>query len=132
MGRSVSVPRYAESVVYAAIAPEDDDEWGYDNIKEDLKGSLKAAFPTLEDADGWIGNEDEILLENKVAKVTLSGYGGLVAVAVVPKDPDNALNVKWAASVYKSLEGAVTEVFGSAYKKVGSFSNGEGVYEEVK
>ena len=60
---------------------EDDWEFEYDWLRDDLRERAGRAFPSLIPHDGWRGREDRILMRNAYADFGVSVYGGLVAVA---------------------------------------------------
>lgn len=126
MGRSVSVPSDAFAVSYQQFDGEEDFDWEF--FIDDIKEQVKSEFPSFEDADFWLDREDHALLENRFAYFGVSEYCGLVSLWLVLKDElddrDYALAQGWANRVKSSFE----KKFGTL-RKVGSFSNGEGVYE---
>lgn len=140
MGRSVNYPSNSEFTVFMA-GPEledglDDytDEWDW--FKENLSDRLVEAFPSLSECDTWDGRECHGFLENSFGKFFLSEYCGLVSLSFKLDDLcDNVfyggsdttgLGENWASNAYDSV---VEKFKDSLYRKLGSFSNGEGVYE---
>ena len=87
MGRSVSYPSGA-IVAFTVLEVENDDDWEfeYEWLREDLRERAARAFPSLISHDGWRGQEDRILMRNAYADFGLSVYGGLVAVWIVERD----------------------------------------------
>jgi hypothetical protein len=104
----------------------------FDQIVEDFRQHLKHLFPSVESADDWIGREDHVLAENKLARFGVSEYCGLVSYWIVPVEPDyygpntEALSRRWIASIEDKFVAAFGEL-----SKVGSLSNGEGVYRRI-
>jgi hypothetical protein len=129
MGRSVSTPRNAESVVYSDHDIDDQDLW--DEAIYDLKDALTERFPSLSSDTGWIDREDRIIASNRMAYITVSEYCGVVAVCAVPRDADNPLHVHWASSIEGNLTKCVKETFGHTLRRLGTMSNGEGVYQRA-
>jgi hypothetical protein len=112
---------------------EDHDGWRFDQIVEDFRSHLKHLFPSVEDADDWIGREDHVLAENRLARFGISEYCGLVSYWIVPKesgyysdDQIEPLAKRWIDSISDKIVAAFGEL-----TKVGSFSNGEGVYRRI-
>ena len=128
MGRSVYVPSGAEVVVYIVVG-NIEDEYEFNDLVENLKYEIQADFPSLEEAEGYFDREGQVILANKLVKVGISEYCGLAAVFVVPEE-DNNLAYAFANKIEAKFKKAVAGVAGPVYKKVGSFSNGEGVYEK--
>ena len=106
-----------------------------DDIIEDFRSHLKHLFPSVESADDWIGREDHVLAENKLARFGISEYCGLVAYWIVPRsfneyygdtDP-SPLSERWVDNIADKFVAAFGEL-----TKVGSMSNGEGVYRQIR
>ena len=141
MGRSVSTPSAARVVVYAHIPYEEDEDLSRINWDDDmanLKGALQAAFPLLGEADCWLGNEDHVILKNRLAAVTVSEYCGIVAVCLVPymyeygcRVDDAPLSVQCIKNAEGRFRKVVAEVFGETLVKMGTMSNGVGVFRKV-
>lgn len=143
MGRSVSYPSNA-IVTFKDVShhgyecdengehSEEHDEFlgqiDWDDFIYMLKEQAIELWPTLEAADAWIGNENHILASNQFAHFGVSEYCGLASVWIAPNDDceQPELAKHWMAQV----EAKFMETFGE-YKKVATFSNGEGVYEKV-
>ena len=132
MGRSVSVPSGAAVVAYAAL--ECEEQWEYDDIKDNLIEALCEAFPSAYESDRYLGNEDVVLVQNKIAFIGLSEYCGLASFWIVPRtdsDQQEALGANWANKVEAKFKKVIADVVGPVYYKQGSFSNGEGVYAKA-
>jgi hypothetical protein len=108
------------------------DEFDWDEELDDFRSHLKELFPSVEPADEWIDREDHVLAENKLARFGMSEYCGLVSYWVVPSMPDprttnhDAFADRWIASIADKFVAAFGEL-----TKVGSLSNGEGVYRRI-
>jgi len=132
MARTVSRPCNATAVAYTHLEYEDEyDDWTFDNFVEWFKDTCKEHWPSLEEPNKstWIGREDHVLLENAHAQIGISEYMGLVAVWIVPVNDDwyyehNGLHDHWCAQIEPKFE----ELFGTL-RKIGTFSNGEAVFE---
>ena len=75
MGRSVSYP--AGSVVAFRLLDDGEDEdvdWAYECLVDEVIDTTKAAFPSFERFDGWRGREDRILLRNAFADCGISTW----------------------------------------------------------
>jgi hypothetical protein len=94
---------------------------------------IKEIFPSFEPCDKWLDREDHAIAENSFAYFGISEYCGLVAIWLVRKelnvfDPLNyGLADRWLAQVEKKF----LATFGTL-RKLGSMSNGEGVYERIE
>lgn len=138
MGRSVSYPKGA--VVSFSVLDEDDDdqEFAYGWLLDDLRERAGEAFPSLAHFSGWRGREDRILMRNAFADFGVSTYGSLVAVWIVERDdatyweadwrhPRSARAQHWLAQIADRFDA----LFGD-YDCLGHMSNGEGVYRRRK
>ena len=148
MGRSVSYPSNALIVTFNTIqsyyeAEEYDVEIGaateigeeienplaWDDLIEDLVNTCEECWPSLNPDDKWVDSEDHAILSNRLVRVGVSEYCGLVAYWVIPneRNPEcESLATRWA----KQIEEVFVRKFGG-YKKVGSMSNGAGVYQKI-
>lgn len=131
MGRSVSYPSGAAQVVYADasdIEDSDDFSWHVESLQE----AGKLLFKSMSDCDDWVGREDRAVLENRLARIGVSEYCGLVAVWALPKTDDygndNPLAIRWAETINLA---PLAECFGRRLTRLGTFSNGEGVYQRA-
>lgn len=118
---------------------EQDSQLLFDDFNEDLKTLLVEAFPSLTSDEKWLGREDRALLSNGYAYFGWSEYCGLVSVWVSAKEKDwNAsgawysMRDKWIASIEKKFAKTVAKAWGVPLTKVGTFSNGECVFQEKK
>ena len=139
MGRSVSYPTGSVVAFRLLDDSEDDDaDWVYECLVDDIIDTTKAAFPSFETFDGWRGREDRILLRNAFADCGISTYCGLAAIWLIERDdarfweadffhPRAARARHWIAQVAPRFE----QMFGKL-KMVGRFSNGEAVFERQK
>lgn len=133
MGRSVSTHRHAVATVYIHLDDAFDPDFGWSDFVEDLRDNvLKEKYPSLTDCDRWQDREDHVIMENCQIEISVSEYCGLVAVCLAPVDPDNAFFVAVAERLAKSFRDTVNGAFKSnALVKLGSFSNGESVFQKI-
>lgn len=127
MSRSVSTPSNAEQVAYASFSCDDEYE-AQDEFSDSIdymQDMAKAKYKSLDKCDEWIGREDHAVLMNRRAYITVSEYCGLVAIASVPRDPDNALDRRWASQIDIRF---LAECFGPRLISQGRFSNGEQIF----
>ena len=135
MGRSVSTPTGAVAIAYRDVTymTDEDSQWEWDMFQEDVIQQLQSAFPSLDEADSWIGREDHVVLENGHCQVTISEYCGLVAIALVPIEAEYAseagydnLHSHWCGQISDKFTELLSEL-----NKIGTFSNGEAVFERI-
>lgn len=133
MGRSVSVPSGATAVAYLTYQGEDEFDW--QDFRDDIATILAARFPSLEGCKDWLGNEERIFLENCHANVVIAEYCGCVSVSLVPKYSDDhysesMLHKAWCHQVAKNFEAAIQKAFPeTALKRLGHMNNGCSIYE---
>lgn len=131
MGRSVYVPSGAEAVAYASV--ECEDQFEFDMLKEALVYSLEVAFPSVSEDDGYVGREGVVIASNRLVKFVVAEYCGLMSVSVVPNDDEYYERGKgFANRINAKFQKVVAGVCGAVYYKLGSFSNGEGVYQKAE
>lgn len=132
MSRGVSTPRGAIAVVYTTFEPTTDDdspdEW--DCFLENIEEDISKRFPSFFQFEHWVSNEDHALLRNDKLEIGVSEYCGVVAIWALPcnvmLDQDS---LKWRRLRDYALR--ILSPF-ARMRKVGTFSNGESVYEAVK
>lgn len=114
-------------------APHSGWEYDSDNWKDDLESTtsyMKELWPSLWEADRWPHNEVHVFLENDLVEFSVSEYCGLTALCIAVKegalyDGRGGLAQHWI----KQISGKFERSF-STYYKIGTFSNGESVYEK--
>lgn len=126
MGRSVSYPVAAVAVAYQDV--HDMDEWDWTNFEEWIEDTAQDQWPSLDYCDKWLGREDHVLLENNHCYIGVSEYCGLAAIWLVYKDDGDypQLAESWAFRIMPKFEEMYSDL-----RKVGTFSNGESVYEKI-
>ena len=123
MGRSVSYANNSLAIAYREFDGDCDSfQW---EVVEDTQEYGKSLWPSMSNCDKWIGSEDHAILENRHAYIGVSAYCGVVSIWLVPKE-DNNLARQWC----ESIKGKFLKSFGTL-NKVGSFSNGEAVFERA-
>ena len=149
MSRSVSTHPYSVATVYldcSGVLDSDSPEWAWDEFIEDLRCVLDGSagidskllinnrpftgFDGYSDAKRWAGRENRVILEGEQSEVSISEYYGIAAVCLAPLDPQEDSHrhaCEYAAPFFNAiLKAAYPKSF---LKKVGTFSNGESVYE---
>lgn len=138
MGRSVATHPHASQVVFIHLE-EDEDPFWWDDLVDNVAYAIRKHFPSMEEPakERWEGRECRVILENNMGFVTISGYGNVAAVCLVPEEgethyPDeasmNPLRLAWCerANFHQCFSG-----WRGLLRKVGSFSNGEAVYKSI-
>lgn len=116
---------------------ERDADFDWECIVDDFRDHLKTLFPSVSPADDWIGREDHVLAENRLARFGMSEYCGLVAYWIVPSNEEQTYHGydrphgRFADAWVRKIADKFVKAFGEL-SKVGSMSNGEGVYRRIE
>lgn len=137
MGRSVSSLSNATEHTYIHLDLQEDWEW--DDFKDELSTLLLERMPSLDTCDKWDGREDHIMWENRLAEIAISEYCGLVCLSARPKggdgyrgEPSEAMGAHWLAQVWPGLEKKLKEYYPeNVLVRIGGMSNGESVYKQA-
>lgn len=135
MGRSVSIPHRAIAVCYLDISGYDEFDFESD-IESDIEyyqDSIKSLWKSFEPCDEWLDREDRAILENELAYVGVSTYCGLMSLWLVPKEDEYGYypqNDNLAVAFCNRIAEKFERTF-SQFNKIGTFSNGEAVFERV-
>ena len=135
MARSVSTPCDAVEIAYQDVSEYDWETFQW--FLEDIQTHAKSLWPSFRNCDRWLDREDHAILENALCYLGVSEYLGLASIWLVPKAyPDSGyfsgneyiypLAVNWISRIAPTFHTA----FGQ-YRKVGTFSNGESIYERL-
>jgi hypothetical protein len=130
MSRSVNYLNGALSVAYVETSDFcgcDEDCWYFfKESADDVAARLQERWPSFEAADRWDNRETRIVAENGLAVVGVSEYCGLtsVSIAVSERCERPELARAWIRRMASEFE----KMFGTL-RKLGTFSNGESVYE---
>jgi len=142
MSRSVNVPSNSAAVLYFSY--DDDEDFFYDTISSlcAVIGSVDNRFDAAGDNE-WIGREGRVISKCSIASIVLSEYCGLCSLAIVPKeDADDdaweplkecweAFATEWSEDFFTKLRAKLVEDGFGLLKRLGTFSNGEGVFERA-
>lgn len=131
MARGVNYLDNAYNVWYLANDFTEDYQW--EDFMDNLSYELIEKYPSLETCDRWDNRETLIFLENSKVEIGVSEYFGVISISIRAKDYDGYNDYQGLSENWINLtESGMTKVingYGEAYRKVGSFSNGESVYE---
>lgn len=152
MGRSVSYASGSVAKVYYDVSnfgatyddaglPDggycgDQGQWEWEDFKEGLRHDIETLWPSFKPCKEWLGNEDLAFMENRFAYIGLSEYWGLACLWLVPKDSDgyypedikrDNLARGWCSKITPKFLAKFGEL-----NKLGSFSNGEAIYERKR
>lgn len=124
MSRGVSRPVNAEYVYYADVSHLKD-EFDWEIFIENILEKFLTKYPSLYKSDCWLNRESRALLENDFAYIGISEYCGCASLWIVVKEQYPNLAYNWADNAADTLKEFADLV------KVGTFSNGESVYERL-
>lgn len=136
MGRSVDHLSNATEIMFLPFETEDEftsqEDWNW--FKDDITERLIEIAPSLTQVTRrWNSNEVRIILENDLVEVGLSEYCGLASVSIRPnenrRNTKEALANKWISQIWPKF---IKMYDKTRLNKIGTFSNGEGVYELIK
>lgn len=150
MGRSVNYLNNAEYVIYfsadwlngidengkySQFEAEINWEDFISNLKHQIKGKLKSYF----DVDKYDNRETLIFLENNLCEIGLSEYCGLYSLSIRVKESyyyndinTEGLGKHHAEQIRSTLEKCLVNCDIKLLNRLGTFSNGNGVYEYAK
>jgi hypothetical protein len=132
MGRSVDYLNRAQHVSYfewpsyecdEGEQHYEDSEWVIDCIQE----SIKSEYPEFYNEDKWDGRETHIILSGYGVEVGLSEYCGLATLSIRVEDDtsDEVEDIEaWIDVNWDNISLGY-----NMYRKIGTFSNGEAIYE---
>jgi hypothetical protein len=140
MGRSVS---YLNNSVFVLYFPFDysenpeDDNMNWDDMIENLKYEIKAKLPSYHKTDEWDNRETRIILKNNLCNIGISEYCGLVSLSVAPKNNEydvwhESFALRHAQQIKGTLEKVLNDLGLKRLSKIGTFSNGESIFELAK
>lgn len=135
MARSVDYLNKAIRVNYFTLPDMEDglEEFQYQDLVESITETFKSQFPEFEyQKHKFEGREVRIILQGYGVQVGLSEYGSLwsLSVSAIEDDYTTDEDVEMAREWVEKNWDDVSKYW-SEYRKVGTFSNGEGVYELI-
>lgn len=127
MGRSVSHHRYAVHKAYVDVSHMDTFDWN-DYLIE-LRAQAAKLWPSMYECDKWDDREDHIIMQNNYALFGISEYCGLACIWLAENGQIETGDMQARADHWlKQVEKKFHANFGEL-EKLGSMSNGEGVYK---
>jgi len=135
MSRSVSHLNNAEVILYFPYDEENNESFAWQDLKDNLINEITKYLPSFYASDKWDNRETLIILENNYCNIGISEYCGLVSLSTSAKNSDyniyiNNFGKAYANKIEKTLKKVLKNLGLSNYNKIGTFSNGEGVYEK--
>lgn len=139
MGRSTNYLTNALRVNYFEWPEVDGNYEESEFVIEDIQETIKSEYPEFKNTDKWDGREVHIILEGYGLQIGLSEYCGIATLSARYNEDlaDYANDDEQAAEWVKSAEKWLDENWDKAtkywnrYRKIGTFSNGCAVLEQV-
>lgn len=135
MGRSVSYLRGARRIAYFEWPTWETEDGGteYEDhvfVVDDIRENIKAELPEYGNEQKWDGRETSIILSGYGTEIGLSEYCGLTSLSVRVNTEE--VEGEEIEKVEKWIDDNWDKIsrFYDEYAKVGSFSNGESVFEK--
>ena len=148
MGRGVSYLNNAEVVLYYNYDADCGDDYDlasmlWNEQVESLTEAIQKRLPSYsKDDDSYNGDrETRIILSNDLCVIGVSEYCGCCSLSVAPKfnkygymEPayKESFAIRHAKQIEKALQDCLDEVTGQRLHKLGTMSNGEGVFQLAK
>lgn len=149
MGRSVSCLSNAEYVIYFTANwigqnenneyDEMQGEWDWDDFKLNLISSICHKLKSYSECNKWDNNETLIFVENNLCQIGISEYCDLYSLSIQVKEDyysknpyQESFGKHHAEQVKNTLEKCLIESGGELLNRIGTFSNGCGVFEKNK
>ena len=151
MGRSVDYLNRSERVNYfqwpliwaydedTDTDVETDEYWDASDVISDIQEYITDKYPGFDKCSRWDGRETHIILEGYGTEIGLSEYCGLATLSVrVDEGPleysmddqeyeaDRQKALNWIRDNWDQAS-----EYWNQYRKIGTFSNGESVYEKT-
>ena len=149
MGRSVNYLKNALQVSYfqwptlweyneeTGIDQETDELMDAYEVRQDIQESIISEFPEYQYSKKWDGNETSIILTGYCTEIGLSEYFGLATLSIRIDENELAYcSEDEYNEQYDTIEKWINENWAkisqgyNQYNKIGTFSNGENVYEK--
>lgn len=145
MSRSVAYLNNAEYVLYFPFEDGEDENgnydeelarFGWDDLISNLQYTIKAKLKSYRIADDWDNRETKIILANDLCHIGISEYCGLVSLSIAQKNNEYDI---WHESFAKNhaylvrgtLEKVIDYLGLKRLNKIGTFSNGEAVFQKA-
>lgn len=139
MGRSVDYLSNALKVYYLSYeqyfenedGQEIFDDYAFEVLFDNIKHEIKAKYKSFVVTDNFDGREVKIFLRNNIVEIGISEYCGLVSISIRNVNDEK---IGLARNFINKIDKGILDILkqnGETLTKVGTFSNGEGVYERI-
>ena len=125
MGRSVNYLRNADAVYFHQL--EEEEIQDFDLLIEDIQEHVIYKYPEFEAVDKWEDRDVNIILQSDLVEIALSEYFGVISLSVrTLEEADQTKAASWIEHFFKRAIAPWAKA-----RKIGTFSNGEAVYETI-
>ena len=125
MGRSVNYLTNADAVYFHQLDEEEIQD--FDLLIEDIREHVMYKYPDFEAVDEWEDRDVNVILQSPLVEIAISEYRGVISLSVrTLEDADQAKASTWIEHFFKRAISPWAKA-----QKIGTFSNGESVYEVI-
>ena len=125
MGRSVNYLHNADAVYFHQLDEEEIQD--FDLLIEDIREHVMYKYPEFEAIDEWEDRDVNVILQSPLVEIAVAEYRGVISLSVrTLEDADQAKASTWIEHFFKRAIAPWAKA-----QKIGTFSNGESVYEEI-
>lgn len=108
----------------------------FDTLKEYVIELISEKYPRFNKCNKWEGNEVHIIAENSFVNMAISEYCGLTSISFAVKSDlhysiPEILAEQWLTRVSANITKLLNKALGNTLTKVGTFSNGECVFNKA-
>ena len=125
MGRSVNYLSNADAVYFHQLNEEEFQN--FDLLIEDIQEHVMYKYPEFEAVDEWEDRDVNVILQSPLVEIAISEYRGVISLSArTLEDADQEKASTWIEHFFKRAIAPWAKA-----RKIGTFSNGEAVYEEI-
>ena len=125
MGRSVNYLSNADAVYFHQLDEEEIQD--FDFLLMDIREHVMYKYPEFEAVDEWEGRDVHVILQSPLVEIAVAEYCGVISLSVrTLEDADQDKAATWIEHFFKRAIAPWAKA-----RKIGTFSNGESVYEEI-
>lgn len=125
MGRSVNYLSNADAVYFHQLDEEEIQD--FDLLLEDIREHVMYKYPEFEAVDEWEDRDVNVILQSQLVEIAISEYRGVISLSArTLEDADQEKASTWIEHFFKRAIAPWAKA-----RKIGTFSNGEAVYEEI-
>ena len=125
MGRSVNYLTNADAVYFHQLDEEEIQD--FDFLLEDIREHVMYKYPEFEAVDEWEDRDVNVILQSPLVEIAVAEYRGVISLSVrTLEEADQTKASTWIEHFFKRAIAPWAKA-----QKIGTFSNGESVYEVI-